>query len=100
MTATRSLRRMAARNSTGRPAAGTPLANKKAGEPVRAPRPQTLPEWIREATRADQPQPSRQSLNALVQASRPAWVLRSEEHTSELQSLRHLVCRPRLEKKK
>src|SRR5262249_53773794 len=29
MTATRSLRRMAARNSTGRPAAGTPLANKK-----------------------------------------------------------------------
>src|SRR5262245_63154266 len=37
----------------------------------------------------------------------PAWkfpraglVLRSEEHTSELQSLRHLVCRLLLEKKK
>src|SRR5436853_2263627 len=30
-------------------------------------------------------------------ASRPA---RSEEHTSELQSLRHLVCRLLLEKKK
>src|SRR5262245_1427736 len=29
----------------------------------------------------------------------PAWV-RSEEHTSELQSLRHLVCRLLLEKKK
>src|SRR5262245_65328547 len=32
-----------------------------------------------------------------------AWVLRglrSEEHTSELQSLRHLVCRLLLEKKK
>src|SRR5205814_9875504 len=28
----------------------------------------------------------------------PAW--RSEEHTSELQSLRHLVCRLLLEKKK
>src|SRR5258705_7050474 len=28
------------------------------------------------------------------------WVLRSEEHTSELQSLRHLVCRLLLEKKK
>src|SRR5262245_65353397 len=28
----------------------------------------------------------------------PAW-LRSEEHTSELQSLRHLVCRLLLEKK-
>src|SRR5262245_63368600 len=27
------------------------------------------------------------------------WVLRSEEHTSELQSLRHLVCRLLLEKK-
>src|ERR1039458_9969412 len=26
------------------------------------------------------------------------WVLRSEEHTSELQSLRHLVCRLLLEK--
>src|SRR5436853_4393407 len=29
-----------------------------------------------------------------------AYVLRSEEHTSELQSLRHLVCRLLLEKKK
>src|ERR1035438_10784526 len=28
------------------------------------------------------------------------WFLRSEEHTSELQSLRHLVCRLLLEKKK
>src|SRR5258705_6762018 len=32
-------------------------------------------------------------------AEDPAWV-RSEEHTSELQSLRHLVCRLLLEKKK
>src|SRR5258705_2468142 len=29
-----------------------------------------------------------------------AYLLRSEEHTSELQSLRHLVCRLLLEKKK
>src|SRR5437899_9570351 len=29
-----------------------------------------------------------------------AWFRRSEEHTSELQSLRHLVCRLLLEKKK
>src|SRR5947199_7081465 len=28
------------------------------------------------------------------------WLTRSEEHTSELQSLRHLVCRLLLEKKK
>src|ERR1039458_1937876 len=34
-------------------------------------------------------------------AERPGhWVMRSEEHTSELQSLRHLVCRLLLEKKK
>src|SRR5258705_3052918 len=30
----------------------------------------------------------------------PGPILRSEEHTSELQSLRHLVCRLLLEKKK
>src|SRR5258705_7777397 len=30
----------------------------------------------------------------------PVTVFRSEEHTSELQSLRHLVCRLLLEKKK
>src|SRR5262245_65540502 len=33
-------------------------------------------------------------------AHRPREVVRSEEHTSELQSLRHLVCRLLLEKKK
>src|SRR5258705_832200 len=32
--------------------------------------------------------------------SSPAQMTRSEEHTSELQSLRHLVCRLLLEKKK
>src|SRR5438045_8455260 len=32
--------------------------------------------------------------------SRGIWRARSEEHTSELQSLRHLVCRLLLEKKK
>src|SRR5258705_7108544 len=34
------------------------------------------------------------------QAVHEQRVLRSEEHTSELQSLRHLVCRLLLEKKK
>src|SRR5436853_6026014 len=33
-------------------------------------------------------------------AERPRTDARSEEHTSELQSLRHLVCRLLLEKKK
>src|SRR5262245_66656724 len=35
---------------------------------------------------------------AASRATAPKW--RSEEHTSELQSLRHLVCRLLLEKKK
>src|SRR5205814_3453176 len=38
--------------------------------------------------------------NALFAGVERANVLRSEEHTSELQSLRHLVCRLLLEKKK
>src|ERR1035441_10917461 len=40
-------------------------------------------------------QQANRSLNAAV-----APVLRSEEHTSELQSLRHLVCRLLLEKER
>src|SRR5262245_63239549 len=45
------------------------------------------------------------SMFALVRTARskvltPAALYRSEEHTSELQSLRHLVCRLLLEKKK
>src|SRR5437899_5282591 len=35
-----------------------------------------------------------------VTGPEPSVVLRSEEHTSELQSLRHLVCRLLLEKNK
>src|ERR1035438_10699737 len=35
-----------------------------------------------------------------VEGGTPDNVVRSEEHTSELQSLRHLVCRLLLEKKK
>src|SRR5437870_10046912 len=42
------------------------------------------------------------SYTALMPSSgaRPAWEARSEEHTSELQSRGHLVCRLLLEKKK
>src|SRR5262245_64378325 len=47
------------------------------------------------------------TMPAMTPRSDGAWrmigsqnVLRSEEHTSELQSLRHLVCRLLLEKKK
>src|SRR5947199_5380418 len=36
---------------------------------------------------------------AAVAALGAVWLVRSEEHTSELQSLRHLVCRLLLEKK-
>src|SRR5437870_7597379 len=36
----------------------------------------------------------------LGEISRATWLIRSEEHTSELQSRGHLVCRLLLEKKK
>src|SRR5690606_41701769 len=36
---------------------------------------------------------------SLWRSSRLAWQIRSEEHTSELQSRENLVCRPLLEKK-
>src|SRR5258705_9027357 len=39
-------------------------------------------------------------VHALGRRRAPVVALRSEEHTSELQSLRHLVCRLLLEKKK
>src|SRR3712207_6891719 len=37
---------------------------------------------------------------SIIAALADAWVLRSEEHTSELQSRQYLVCRLLLEKKK
>src|ERR1035438_10778233 len=39
-------------------------------------------------------------LRQIFEETKPDAVVRSEEHTSELQSLRHLVCRLLLEKKK
>src|SRR5258705_4886943 len=42
----------------------------------------------------------RQYANLFCESIRCNVFLRSEEHTSELQSLRHLVCRLLLEKKK
>src|SRR5262245_63380839 len=38
-------------------------------------------------------------LNNALRRLGSGWAIRSEEHTSELQSLRHLVCRLLLEKK-
>src|SRR2546422_5121242 len=46
--------------------------------------------------RADRPGPG----GGLGPGPRRAWFRRSEEHTSELQSRLHLVCRLLLEKKK
>src|SRR2546423_7086863 len=40
------------------------------------------------------------SSHALIQRASAVTVIRSEEHTSELQSLAYLVCRLLLEKKK
>src|SRR2546429_1841960 len=50
---------------------------------------------VREASRAAEPPPSSPAKAASV-----ALTQRSEEHTSELQSRLHLVCRLLLEKKK
>src|SRR5258705_14007638 len=44
--------------------------------------------------------PRHGGLGVVTRGRRGCEVLRSEEHTSELQSLRHLVCRLLLEKKK
>src|SRR2546422_6875898 len=46
------------------------------------------------------PQPAASTAFVSSRASGPLGVVRSEEHTSELQSRLHLVCRLLLEKKK
>src|SRR5262249_59662971 len=69
-----------ARRSGGSSPGSTPTA---AGSICRSPRPRTVA-----------------SIDRGCFASRPARTARSEEHTSELQSLTHLVFRLLLEKKK
>src|SRR5262245_64952055 len=54
------------------------------------------PTSLAEPSASHAPPRARAGLPAAAPAVRP---LRSEEHTSELQSLRHLVCRLLLEKK-
>src|SRR5262245_65223738 len=65
--------------------------NVKACGPAVAPGLEMVGEFVRASTLAPVPAPAGPS---------PARRVRSEEHTSELQSLRHLVCRLLLEKKK
>src|SRR5438045_5550159 len=48
----------------------------------------------------DQVSAAEADLNMAIANTHQAHAARSEEHTSELQSLRHLVCRLLLEKKK
>src|ERR1039458_10746143 len=52
------------------------------------------------STRQDNPPPPAQPPPAPPSQNNPPPDPRSEEHTSELQSLRHLVCRLLLEKNK
>src|SRR3989442_4923830 len=58
--------------------------------------------WITAASKPPPPmnRPVRRSVVTAWIRSMPPTVLRSEEHTSELQSRPHLVCRLLLEKKK
>src|SRR5262245_65025124 len=59
--------------------------------------PPSMPFWLGEApARSDEMSAAVSALRDRVARLLP----RSEEHTSELQSLRHLVCRLLLEKKK
>src|SRR5207244_6224957 len=51
-------------------------------------------------SRRSKPPPTSRRRAATSPASKRAWWERSEEHTSELQSPDHLVCRLLLEKKK
>src|SRR2546425_6972710 len=57
---------------------------------------------FRSCTRAPgrRPRPRSCSKSSESRPRPPGWFLRSEEHTSELQSLAYLVCRLLLEKKK
>src|SRR5262245_65603855 len=55
------------------------------------------PALIRPHTRSPRPASSFRSSPTRARAATPL-AIRSEEHTSELQSLRHLVCRLLLEK--
>src|SRR5687767_15272123 len=64
---------------------------------VRAQDPVGLAEWVL----ADRPEWTRERILAAMHGEESLRVdLRSEEHTSELQSLAYLVCRLLLEKKK
>src|SRR5258705_9359520 len=66
-----------------------------------------MPAWITSLLRDEVTVPIPSAASRMI-TSRPACAsrratarpIRSEEHTSELQSLRHLVCRLLLEKKK
>src|SRR5437016_14634754 len=59
----------------------------------------TLAKYIREAIESDHDD-DRRAIVAIVDVPSQAYGRRSEEHTSELQSLTNLVCRLLLEKKK
>src|SRR5689334_25117831 len=57
------------------------------------------PSWLRPSTSSTEaPQPA--AASAVAMPAEPPPITRSEEHTSELQSQFHLVCRLLLEKKK
>src|SRR5436853_3919584 len=60
----------------------------------------SLQEQGRAVPRGHGRSPARARVAARAGEQRPLGLVRSEEHTSELQSLRHLVCRLLLEKKK
>src|SRR5438045_4438761 len=88
---------------SARPAPSPPLFSAPLRRPPRSPLfPYTT--LFRSRARASPPTPSARSRSrrtpTTTSRSPSSGGVRSEEHTSEIQSLRHLVCRLLLEKKK
>src|ERR1039458_10659978 len=79
---------------------GVSFALRRWGGASRRPKPSVATRAITSAVTPPHGHASPTHSNRPVRATEAMTVSRSEEHTSELQSLRHLVCRLLLEKKK
>src|SRR5205814_4299527 len=84
------------RRSSDLPGVGPGRDGNSGGGPRRAGGDVTAPILIR----SQEPKYTSDAMLAKIQGRVELDLRRSEEHTSELQSLRHLVCRLLLEKKK
>src|SRR5690348_17862294 len=77
-----------------------PVGGRRRAHPVTRPDRRRSPTPTRGPTPGEPPAPARADSRRTAGSPRPCPRPRSEEHTSELQSPVHLVCRLLLEKKK